>query len=135
MGTPTKALQGVVILDPLRYAATAADGSTTTGSSDVSAPDINLSSADLGAYLYGPNIPDGDTIVSVISPTQAVLAVPATATASNSAFIVGLTIESPPAPNAFIQPRGSPSTARATSGSQIRATAASMSSTPTAAAW
>ena len=105
-GTPTKALQGVVILDPLRYAATAADGSTTTGSSDVSAPDINLSSADLGAYLYGPNIPDGDTIVSVISPTQAVLAVPATATASNSAFIVGLTIESPPAPNAFIQPRG-----------------------------
>ncbi|MGD0448142.1 MAG: hypothetical protein ABSB36_05935 [Candidatus Dormibacteria bacterium] len=105
-GTPTKALQGVVILDPVRYAAAAADGSTTSGSPDVSAADLNLSSTDVGAYFYGPNIPDGDTIVSVTSPTQAVLAQAATASASSSAFIVGLTIESPPAPNAFIQPRG-----------------------------
>jgi sugar lactone lactonase YvrE len=105
-GTPTKALQGVVILDPVRYMSTGSDGSTTSGSLDVSAPDLNLSSADVGAYFYGPNIPDGDTIVNVTSPTQAVLSEAATATASSSAFIVGLTIESPPAPNAFIQPRG-----------------------------
>lgn len=105
-GTPNKALQGVVILDPLRYAATGSDGSTTSGSSDVSAPDLNLSSADVGAYLYGPGIPDGDTIASVTSATQAVLSAAATATTSGSALIVGLTIELPPAPNAFIQPRG-----------------------------
>ena len=29
------------------------------GSADISAPDLNLSAADVGAYLYGPGIPDG----------------------------------------------------------------------------
>jgi DNA-binding beta-propeller fold protein YncE len=105
-GTPNKALQGVVILDPVRYATTASDGSTSAGSPDISAPDLNLTSADVGAYFYGPGIPDGDTIVSVTAPTQAVLSAAATASTSTGAFIVGLTIESPPAPNAFIQPRG-----------------------------
>ncbi len=105
-GTPTKALQGVVILDPVRYHPTGSDGSTTSGSDDISAPDLNLTAGDVGVHLYGPGIPDGDAIASVTSATQAVLSEPATATASASAFIVGLTIESPPAPNAFIQPRG-----------------------------
>ena len=104
--TPNASLAGIVVLDPVRYHATGSDGSTTSGSDVISAADADLTSADVGAYVYGAGIPAGTTIASVTSATQAVLSAAAKATATNTAFIVGMTIESPPKPNAFIQPRG-----------------------------
>src|ERR1039458_3721342 len=57
--TPNASLAGIVVLDPVRYHATGSDGSTTSGSDVISAADADLTSADVGAYVYGAGIPAG----------------------------------------------------------------------------
>jgi len=79
--------------------------STTHGSSDVSAPDINLSSADLGPTSTGRTSP-------TVTPSSVSSRRPRPCwrcrrpPRHRQRLHRRLTIESPPAPNAFIQPRG-----------------------------
>jgi hypothetical protein len=105
-GTPNKSLQGIVVLDP-RYHVTAADASTSAGSTAVSAPDAGFTAGDVGAPIKGSGIPTGDTIVSVTSSTQAVMATAASGTSTTTVLTLGnaAVIDSPPAPNSFVQPR------------------------------
>jgi DNA-binding beta-propeller fold protein YncE len=105
-GTPNKSLQGIVVLDP-RYHVTGADGTTTAGSTAISAIDGAFTSGDNGAPIKGLGIPAGDTISSVTSSTTAVLTAAATTTATTTVLTLGNApvIDSPPAPNSFIQPR------------------------------
>jgi hypothetical protein len=61
-------------------------GAVTAGSTTVTSPYINFTSADIGKVLNGTGIPAGATIVSVQSPTQATISAPATSSSDAPDF-------------------------------------------------
>lgn len=65
------------------------DGVTVLGSPIVNSATANFTAADIGGPLSGTGIPANTTVVSVTSPTRAVLSANATASANNIAFTIG----------------------------------------------
>jgi DNA-binding beta-propeller fold protein YncE len=78
--TPTSTIVGGRVTGP--------DGVLVKGSADISAPDANFTSADLGFGIHGMGVPAGSTIIAIISPTSATISAAATRNLTTDVFSI-----------------------------------------------